>query len=58
MPIRTAVKEGVEELTRQNTAMGMMARKMESYDTFTGKPQNAMGEVRFMFRIPALKPKS
>ena len=57
VPIRTAVKEGVEELTRQNAAMGIMARKMESYDTFAGKPQEALGEVRFMFRIPATKPK-
>ncbi|MGI5853193.1 MAG: hypothetical protein ACOX8I_02610 [Bacillota bacterium] len=56
VPIRTAVKEGVEEMSRQNAAMGMMTRKMQSYDTFAGKPQNAMGEVRFMFRIPAVKP--
>lgn len=58
VPIRTAVKEGVEEMSSKSAAMGLMTRKMESYDTFTGKPQNAMGEVRFMFRIPALKPKS
>lgn len=56
VPIRTAVKEGVEELTRQNAALGIMARKMESYDTFAGKPQDALGEVRFMFRVPAVKP--
>lgn len=56
VPIRTAVKEGVEELARRDASIGLMLRKVKSYDSFTGKPAGAYGEVRFLFRVPALKP--
>lgn len=56
VPIRTAVKEGVEALARQDASIGLMLRKVKGYDSFTGKPAGATGEVRFLYRIPALEP--
>lgn len=51
------VGEGLEEMRFGSSLKEVLQKEAESYDTFIGKPKNATGRVRFIYKVEGIEKK-